>query len=86
MSAGLEVRVMVEDAWDQVTLNLPSSTSVTEVKQQALALTHRTQDPASYLVKFRGAELLDEDRSLAEAGVVPRASLIVLPRGRRPVR
>jgi hypothetical protein len=86
MSAGLEVRVMVEDAWDQVTLSLPSSTSVTDVKHKALALTHRTEDPAGYLVKFRGAELSDEGRSLAESGVVTRASLIVMPRGRRPVR
>ncbi len=86
MIAGLEVRVMVEDAWDQVTLTLPSSTSVTDVKRQALSLTHRTEDPSRYLVKFRGAELSDEDRSLAESGVVTRASLIVLPRGRRPVR
>lgn len=86
MSAGLEVRVMVEDAWDQVTLELPSTTQVAEVKRKALELTHRTRDPDHYLVKFRGAELNDEQRSLAESGVVTRASLIVLPRARRPVR
>lgn len=86
MSAGLEVRVMVEDAWDQVTLELPSATSVNDVKRKALELTHRTIDPARYVVKFRGAEISDESRSLAESGVVTRASLIVLPRGRRPVR
>lgn len=86
MSAGLEVRVMVEDAWDQVTLDLPSTTTVTDVKKKALELTHRTEHPSRYLVKFRGAELSDESRSLAESGVVTRASLIVMPRGRRPVR
>jgi hypothetical protein len=84
--SGLEVRVMVEDAWDQVTLELPSTTRLADVKQQALALTHRTRDPGLYMVKFRGAELPDEQRSLAESGVVTRASLIVLPRSRRPVR
>jgi hypothetical protein len=84
--SGLEVRVMVEDAWDQVTLELPSTTSVTDVKRQALTLTHRTGDPGQYLVKFRGAEISDESRSLAENGVVTRAALIVLPRNRRPVR
>lgn len=83
--SGLEVRVMVEDAWDQVTLELPSTSSVSDVKRQALALTHRTGDPGAYLVKFRGAEI-DESRSLAENGVVTRASLIVLARNRRPVR
>jgi hypothetical protein len=84
--SGLEVRVMVEDAWDQVTLQLPSTTQVGEVKKKALAMTHRTRDPVHYLVKFRGAEISDENRSLAESGVVTRASLIVLPRARRPVR
>lgn len=83
--SGIEVRVMVEDAWDQVTLDLPSTTTVIDVKRKALTLTHRTRDPGEYLVKFRGAEI-DESRSLAESGVVTRASLIVLPRNRRPVR
>lgn len=82
----LPVRVMVQDAWDQVALDLASSATVAELKQRALALTHRTGDPAEYLVKFRGAEVFDEQRSLAETGVVPNAALIVLPRHRRPVR
>jgi hypothetical protein len=37
-------------------------------------------------VKFRGALVLDEERSLADSGVVANASLIVLPRRRRPAR
>jgi hypothetical protein len=37
-------------------------------------------------MKFRGAELRDESRSLADAGLVPNGALIVLPRRRRPVR
>jgi hypothetical protein len=37
-------------------------------------------------MKFLGAELLEEDRSLADAGVVPNAALVVLPRRRRPLR
>jgi hypothetical protein len=37
-------------------------------------------------VKYRGAELLDEAGSLAQAGIVPTANLIVMPRRRRPVR
>jgi hypothetical protein len=38
------------------------------------------------MVKFRGAELFNEAGSLKDAGVVPNANLIVLPRRRRPVR
>ena len=43
-------------------------------------------DASEYLMKYLGAELQDEDRSLADAGVVPNAALVVLPRRRRPLR
>jgi hypothetical protein len=86
VSTTLPVRVMVQDAWDEVMLELPSSTPLAELKRQALAATRVTTDPAGYLLKFRGAELDDESRSLAEAGLVPNGALIVMPRRRRPVR
>jgi hypothetical protein len=82
----LPVRVMVQDAWDQVSLELPLATSVAELKQRALALTHRVGKAEEYMVKFRGAPVLDESRSLAEEGVVANAALIVMPRHRHPVR
>lgn len=85
--SGLPVRVMVQDAWDQVALELPAASSVSELKRRALDLTHSGRGrPEDYLVKFRGAELLDESRSLSDSGVVPNAALIVMPRFRRPVR
>ncbi|HEY8105376.1 MAG TPA: hypothetical protein VIE46_04665 [Gemmatimonadales bacterium] len=86
MSGTLPVRVMVSDAWDAVSLDLPSSTAVSEIKREALARTRVMGDPGEYLVKFRGAELDDETRSLKDAGVPANASLIVLRRRRRPVR
>lgn len=86
MSATLPVRVMVEDAWDEIALDLPASTSLSDVKRRALAAAQVRGDPANYLLKFRGAELRDESRTLAEAGMVPNGALIVLPRRRRPVR
>jgi hypothetical protein len=86
MTATLPVRVMVQDAWDEVHLDLPSATSLAEVKRQALSATKVMGDPDGYVLKFRGAELRDESRSLAEAGLVPNGALIVLPRRRRPVR
>ncbi|HEY8259183.1 MAG TPA: hypothetical protein VIG08_16120 [Gemmatimonadales bacterium] len=84
--SGLPVRVMVQDAWDEVTLDLPPSTSLADVKSRALQATQVRGDPDAYLLKFRGAELRDESRSLADAGLVPNAALIVLLRRRRPVR
>ena len=82
----LPVRVMVEAMWDQVSLELPAATTVGEIKQRALSLTHASGRAEDYLVKYRGAELLDEGRSLSEAGVVSNAALIVLSRRRQPVR
>jgi hypothetical protein len=86
MTAVLPLRVMVEDVWNEVFLELPDATLVGDIKRQALALTHVRRDPAEYVLKFRGAELSDESCSLAEAGLVPNAALIVLSRRRRPVR
>jgi hypothetical protein len=86
MTAVLPVRVMVQDAWDEVRLELPAATPLAEVKRQALEATRVTGDPTGYLLKFRGAELQDETRSLADAGMVPNGALIVLSRRRRPVR
>ena len=82
----MPIRVMVQDAWDQVVLNLDPGRTIAEVKTQALALTHRSSPGSEYLVKFRGAELQDESRSLTESGVVPNGALIVMPRRRHPVR
>jgi hypothetical protein len=86
MTGALPVRVMVEDAWDEVFLELPAGTALAELKRQALELTHVARNPGEYMIKYRGAALGDESRSLAEAGLVPNAALIVLARRRRPVR
>jgi hypothetical protein len=86
MTETLPLRVMVQDAWDEVSLDLPLATPLAELKRRALEATRVTRDPAGYVLKFRGAELDDESRSLAEAGLVPNGALIVLPRRRRPVR
>jgi len=86
VSGAVAVRVMVEDAWDEVRLELPGATPLSELKRQALEMTHVTRDPSDYLLKYRGAVLEDESRSLAQAGLVQNGALIVLPRRRRPVR
>jgi hypothetical protein len=77
---------MVQDAWDEVPVDLPPSTSLAELKRRALEATKVTRNPDEYLLKFRGAELYDESRSLADAGLVMNGAVIVLPRRRRPVR
>ena len=86
MSPPLSFRVMVTSAWDEVKLDLPPETPLAEVKKRALAVTRVTGDPADYIVKYRGAQLFEENRSLADLGVVRNAALIMLPRKRQPVR
>lgn len=86
MSGQLALRIMVQDAWDQISLELPASTSLADVKRRALEAAQVYHDPNGYVLKFRGAELRDESQSLTEAGLVANGALIVLPRRRRPVR
>jgi hypothetical protein len=86
VTAVLPLRVMVEDVWDEVFLELPVGTAVAEIKRQALARAHVRRDPAEYVLKHRGAELSNESLSLTDAGLVPNSALIVLSRRRRPVR
>ena len=86
MSGALALRVMVEDAWDEVFLELPGGTLLSELKRQALELAFVKKSPSDYLMKYRGAAVGDESRSLDQAGLVQNAALIVLARRRRPVR
>jgi len=65
---------------------VPATTSVAELKRMALAAARVRRDPDGYVLKFRGFQLLDEARSLADAGIVPNAALIVVARRRRPIR
>jgi hypothetical protein len=86
MTAPVAVRVKVEDAWDEVFLELPDGTPLSELKRQALELTHVTRNPSEYLIKYRGAAVSDETRSLAQMGLVPNSAVIILAKRRRPVR
>jgi hypothetical protein len=86
MTGAVPVRVTIADLWDSVTLNLPAATSLADLKREALVRSRVRRDPAEYVVKFRGAEVLDESMTLKDAGIPPNAPLIVLPRRRRPVR
>lgn len=82
----LTLRVRVQDVWEEIPMAAASTLSVGELKRKALERARVQRDPAGYVVKFRGAELFNEAGTLEDAGVVPNANLIVLPRRRRPVR
>ena len=86
MTDFLRLRVTVQDVWDEVPLDLPPATSLADLKRIALDSTKVVRPADEYVRKFRGAELFDESRSLADAGLVDNGALILLPRRRRPVR
>jgi hypothetical protein len=81
------VRVMVTPAWEQVPIQVDDATTVAQLKRDALrAALKTTADLQRYVVKFRGAAILDESIVMRALGVVPNAPFIVLPGRRQPVR
>lgn len=82
------VRAMVTDVWDQVFLAVEPDTTVAELKRQALTQALKRSDVRldDYVVKLRGAQVLDESTTLGALGAGPNAPFIVLPARRRPVR
>jgi hypothetical protein len=86
MTSTIPIRVMVLDAWDQIPLSPTGQTTIADLKRQALGAARVPDDPAGFVVKFRGGELRDESRTLAAEAIPPGAQLIVLRRHRRPVR
>ncbi len=86
MNVPLPVRVRVMPLWEDVLFDLAPETPIADIKRQALARSHSGAEPEAFLVKFRGAEVRDEHRTLAEVGVPPHGALIVMRRRRTPVR
>lgn len=88
VGARFAVRVMVTDVWDQVFLAVQPGLTVAELKRQALtqALKRAAVRPDDYVVKFRGAGVLDESVTLAALGAVANSPFIVLPARRQAVR
>ncbi len=82
----IPLRVMVLDTWDEISLQVPPTALVRDLKAQALTAARVRKPADDYLVKFRGAELAEGTQTLGDAGVVANAGLIVLARARTPVR
>ena len=84
----LPVRVMVLDNWEEYRFAVAPTMRVAALKQAALDHAQLGERrPHDYVVKFRGAELLDQDdQTLEGSGIVPNAALIVLSRKRNPAK
>ena len=82
----IPVRVTVLDTWDEIALNVPPTARVSDVKARALAQARIRRPASDYLVKFRGAEVSEGDTTVAQAGIVPNAGIVVLSRRRSAAR
>ena len=81
------VRVQSLEMWDTVRLETAPTALVREVKEQALAaLMPDGGHPGEFVTKLNGVEVLDEELSLADAGLKNGSTLLVTYRRRRPVR
>jgi len=67
MTAVLPLRVMVEEVWNEVMLELPASTPVGEIKRQALAASRVTRDPGNTWSSF-GAPSCPTNRAPRQSG------------------
>lgn len=76
------LRVMVLDSWDEIPVSASPAMTVTALKSEALARARVIGAADQYLVKFRGAEVPEGDTTVADAGLVPNAALIVMARRR----
>src|SRR5688572_28473713 len=82
----LDLRVQIPELWDVVRVQARPSTPVREVKTAVLADLLPAADQASYVMKLRGFEVLDESLSLGAVGVVAGSIFLLTNRRRRPVR
>lgn len=80
------VRVMVHEMWDELEFPFDGARRIADLKRDALERARVDDPPSEFVVKYRGATILDESRTLAEAEVAPGASLIALRRRRTAVR
>lgn len=79
---------MVTPVWDTVTVPVDDSTTIAQLKRDALrgALKRAHVDEAEYVVKYRGAAMLDEAATLGALRAGQNAPFIVLPARKQPVR
>jgi hypothetical protein len=86
-AAAWTIRVQLAEAWDAVRVSMSPETSVADVKRHALdALDPAAMPLDTYVITHRGFEILDESLSIAAAGIVNGATLLIQYRHRRPVR
>jgi hypothetical protein len=82
----LHVRAQVLEAWDAIRIDAYPTASVKSLKELALkALSPDARDPAEYVVKLHGFEILDEAGPISSTVAKNGSIFLITDRRRRPV-
>ena len=83
----ITIRIECAELWDAVRVVVRPETAVADVKRRGVAEFYPNHEyPEDFVVKFRGWEILDENASLRDCGIVNGSILLLGYRRRRPVR
>ena len=86
-SPRLTVRIELQERWETLAFDVAAESSVHALKTAARAHFGVSDVPAEdFVLKLRGAEIVDEQESLAAASVRDGSSFLLSFRRRRPVR
>lgn len=83
----ITVRIQMPEVWDTVKAIVSPNEPITSLKVHALAaLSPVSNDPAEFVLKLHGWEVLDESATLADAGAKDGSIFLLTNRRRRAVR
>jgi hypothetical protein len=83
----MPVKVTVADNWETFAFDAAADQTVAGIKAKALTLSRIATDRfANYEVKFGGAAVRDESRTMGALGVKDGSAFIILSKRRRAVR
>jgi hypothetical protein len=83
----ITLRVEASDIWETVRVVTPPDAPGRDNKQRVVSeLFSDRRPPGQFVLKLRGWEILDEQETLSQAGVVDGTILLLAYRRRRPVR
>jgi hypothetical protein len=83
----MNIRVQLYERWDRIPMTVNPETTVATLKRDALsAFGLASAEPADYVMKLRGWEVLGEQGSVAESGAREGSTYLMAYRRRRAVR
>ena len=82
----IDFRVEASDIWDAVRVSSAASAKVIDVKRVVALSFFPNDHVGDFVLKLRGWEILDENASLADAGIGDGSIVLIAYRRRRAVR